>query len=171
MMARLSQPPRHRDLLQAPVQLVRVNVGGEGSPSTVVLVVQRGNPSAQGRPEMLIVDASIKPFINLLWGERSSCCSVFVSPSSNDSGSKNARSDRCRKTHREDSSQLTECDGCAYCASIAPENFDFEKSSNTYFVSRQPATKDEQEQMLEALEDCPVDAICADGTDSERDAA
>jgi ferredoxin len=63
------------------------------------------------------------------------------------------------------------CDGCAYCASIAPENFDFEKSSNTYFVARQPETKAEEENMLEALEDCPVDAICVEGRDSERDAA
>ncbi len=31
-----------------------------------------------------------------------------------------------------------ECDGCAYCASVAPENFDYEKNTNTYFVSRQP---------------------------------
>jgi ferredoxin len=64
-----------------------------------------------------------------------------------------------------------ECDGCAYCASIAPENFDFEKGSNTYFVARQPETKEEEEMMLEALEDCPVDAICSDGSGSERDAA
>ncbi len=52
-----------------------------------------------------------------------------------------------------------ECDGCAYCASIAPENFDFEKSSNTYFVCRQPMTPEEVEQVQEAAEDCPVDAI------------
>jgi len=65
----------------------------------------------------------------------------------------------------------TECDGCAYCASIAPENFDFEKASNTYFVSRQPDSKEEEEMMMEALDDCPVDAICVEGSDSERDAA
>jgi ferredoxin len=53
-----------------------------------------------------------------------------------------------------------ECDGCAYCASIAPENFDFEKQSNTYFVSCQPRTNEEEEFMREAAEDCPVDAIC-----------
>jgi len=56
-----------------------------------------------------------------------------------------------------------ECDGCAYCASIAPDNFDFEKSSNTYYVARQPRTAEEEEQMLEAAEDCPVDAIHIDG--------
>jgi ferredoxin len=53
-----------------------------------------------------------------------------------------------------------ECDGCAYCASIAPENFDFEKESNTYFVARQPRNTEEEEYMREAAEDCPVDAIC-----------
>lgn len=52
-----------------------------------------------------------------------------------------------------------ECDGCAYCASVAPDNFDFEKSTNTYFVAKQPTTPDEEEFVREALEDCPVDAI------------
>jgi ferredoxin len=54
-----------------------------------------------------------------------------------------------------------ECDGCAYCASVAPENFDYEKNSNTYFVSRQPANPEEDEYVREAVEDCPVDAIRA----------
>lgn len=58
-----------------------------------------------------------------------------------------------------------ECDGCAYCASVAPDNFDFEKSTNTYFVAKQPVTPDEEEYVREALEDCPVDAIrMADST-------
>lgn len=52
-----------------------------------------------------------------------------------------------------------ECDGCAYCASVAPENFDYEKATNTYFVAKQPATAEQEEFMLEAIEDCPVDAI------------
>jgi len=55
-----------------------------------------------------------------------------------------------------------ECDGCAYCASVAPENFDYEKDSNTYFVARQPASPDEEEFVREAVEDCPVDAIRVD---------
>jgi len=54
-----------------------------------------------------------------------------------------------------------ECDGCAYCASVAPENFDFEKSSNTYYVARQPQNSEEEEFVREAMEDCPVDAIRA----------
>ena len=52
-----------------------------------------------------------------------------------------------------------ECDGCAYCAAVAPDNFDFEKSTNTYFVAKQPGTPDEEECVREALEDCPLDAI------------
>lgn len=51
------------------------------------------------------------------------------------------------------------CDGCAYCASIAPENFDFDKESNTYYVSRQPQNDEEKEFVSEAMEECPVDAI------------
>jgi ferredoxin len=52
-----------------------------------------------------------------------------------------------------------ECDGCAYCASVAPDNFDFDKASNTYYISRQPGTAEEREFVQEAMEDCPVDAI------------
>lgn len=51
------------------------------------------------------------------------------------------------------------CDGCAYCASVAPNNFDFERGSNTYFVVRQPENREEEEYLREAAEDCPVDAI------------
>jgi len=52
-----------------------------------------------------------------------------------------------------------ECDGCAYCASIAPELFDFERESNTYYVSKQPTNPEEEEFLQEAKDDCPVDAI------------
>jgi ferredoxin len=52
-----------------------------------------------------------------------------------------------------------DCDGCAYCAAVAPENFDFDKTTNTYFVARQPANEEEAEVVNEAMEDCPLDAI------------
>lgn len=52
-----------------------------------------------------------------------------------------------------------ECDGCAYCALVAPENFDFDKSTNTYYVALQPRSNDDLELVLEAMEDCPVSAI------------
>lgn len=52
-----------------------------------------------------------------------------------------------------------ECDGCAYCASVAPENFEYEKATNTYYVARQPQNPEEEDFVREAMEDCPVDAI------------
>jgi ferredoxin len=52
-----------------------------------------------------------------------------------------------------------ECDGCAYCASVAPENFGFDKETNTYYVSRQPEDSEEDELVREAMDDCPLDAI------------
>jgi len=55
-----------------------------------------------------------------------------------------------------------DCDGCAYCASVAPENFDFDKATNTYFVAKQPETEQEKEFVREAMEDCPIDAIRSD---------
>lgn len=59
-----------------------------------------------------------------------------------------------------------DCDGCAYCASVAPENFDYEKSTNTYFVARQPEDPVQEEFLQEALDDCPVDAIRANESPS-----
>lgn len=64
-----------------------------------------------------------------------------------------------------------ECDGCAYCASVAPENFDFDKPSNTYYVARQPANPQELELVNEAMEDCPIDAIRNDGAANGNGAA
>lgn len=58
-----------------------------------------------------------------------------------------------------------DCDGCAYCAAVAPDNFEFEKASNTYFVGRQPETTEQEEFVGEAKDDCPVDAIQADDAD------
>ena len=56
-----------------------------------------------------------------------------------------------------------DCDGCAYCAAVAPENFEFDKSTNTYFVSKQPGSPQELEVVLEAMDDCPVDAVQTEG--------
>ncbi len=52
-----------------------------------------------------------------------------------------------------------ECDGCAYCAAVAPDNFEFHKPTNTYYVAKQPVDREEEELVLEAKEDCPLDAI------------
>jgi ferredoxin len=63
-----------------------------------------------------------------------------------------------------------ECDGCAYCGSVAPENFDFDKPTNTYFVSKQPVNREEEEFTREVKEDCPVDAVRDDGVPMESTA-
>jgi ferredoxin len=63
-----------------------------------------------------------------------------------------------------------ECDGCAYCASVAPENFDFDRETNTYHVSKQPQDEEEEEFMQEAIEDCPVSAIKMNGRNPEETA-
>ena len=54
---------------------------------------------------------------------------------------------------------VDDCDGCAYCAAVAPENFEFDKATNTYFIGRQPVGKKEEEVVREAMDDCPVDAV------------
>lgn len=64
-----------------------------------------------------------------------------------------------------------ECDGCAYCASLAPENFDYNKDTNQYVVVRQPKSKEEEEFVQEAMEDCPVDAIRTGDGGARKDAA
>ncbi|MGB2960210.1 MAG: cytochrome c biogenesis protein CcsA [Bacteroidota bacterium] len=61
---------QHRDaksrLLNAGIQLMSMNVGGGGSHSTITVGVLRPGDSPS-QEEALIVEASIKPFINLLW--------------------------------------------------------------------------------------------------------
>lgn len=52
-----------------------------------------------------------------------------------------------------------DCDGCAYCAAVAPDNFEFNKPTNTYFVGKQPVDSEETELVLDAMADCPLDAI------------
>jgi cytochrome c-type biogenesis protein CcmF len=53
-------------LLNAGVELMSMSVGEGGSHSTITIgVLQEGDSSQQ--EEALLVEASIKPFINLLW--------------------------------------------------------------------------------------------------------
>ncbi len=54
-------------LINGHIQLVSMNVGMGGSKSTITVKVQRTDASAPA-PETLVVEASIKPYINLLWG-------------------------------------------------------------------------------------------------------
>ena len=62
---------------------------------------------------------------------------------------------------------IDDCDGCAYCAAVAPDHFEFDKPTNTYFIGRQPVGKVEEELVREAMEDCPVDAVQSDEADEE----
>lgn len=56
-------------LINGEVQLVSMNVGSGGGPSTVTVQVHRNSGDApNAAPETLVVEASVKPYINLLWG-------------------------------------------------------------------------------------------------------
>jgi len=54
------------ELLNTGVQLLSMNVGTGGAPSTITVGIQRGGDGAH-QHESLVLEASIKPFINFLW--------------------------------------------------------------------------------------------------------
>lgn len=58
--------PQQSQLIGATIQLVSMNVGMNGGASTVTVGVNRGDSHVH-QPETLVVEASIKPFVNLLW--------------------------------------------------------------------------------------------------------
>jgi cytochrome c-type biogenesis protein CcmF len=60
--------PASSRILGLPVRLLSMNIGmGSGAPSTVVIgIEQRG--IAPGTPDVLVAEASVKPFIIVLWG-------------------------------------------------------------------------------------------------------
>ncbi|MBI5472408.1 MAG: cytochrome c biogenesis protein CcsA [Ignavibacteriae bacterium] len=61
--------PSESKLINGSVQLVSMNVGGATEPSTVTVQVHRASESSTAAmPEALVIEASIKPYINLLWG-------------------------------------------------------------------------------------------------------
>jgi cytochrome c-type biogenesis protein CcmF len=66
-----NHPPTYKPsssrLVNATIQLVSMNVGMEAARSTITVEVQRPGISER-QPETLVVEASIKPFINLVWG-------------------------------------------------------------------------------------------------------
>jgi len=60
--------PAVSKVLGTEVRLLKVNVGmGAASPSTIVVGFQRAD-ATPSRPETLMVEANVKPFIILLWG-------------------------------------------------------------------------------------------------------
>jgi len=66
-----SGTPQYRNassrLLGGEIQLVSMNVGGESSPSMITVEVLKPGHGAD-ESEALVVEASVKPFVNLLWG-------------------------------------------------------------------------------------------------------
>ncbi len=50
------------------------------------------------------------------------------------------------------------------CKFVAPNNFDYvNDGEDGYYVSKQPETSEELEQMRKAINSCPVEAILDDG--------
>lgn len=56
-----------------------------------------------------------------------------------------------------------ECILCSLCTDIAPDNFKESEDGDHDFVHQQPRTPEELEKCLDALKQCPVDAIGQDG--------
>jgi len=55
------------------------------------------------------------------------------------------------------------CIDCDLCRQSAPENFQRNEEEGYTFVSKQPANDEEEANMQEAIEECPVEAIGDDG--------
>ncbi len=55
------------------------------------------------------------------------------------------------------------CIDCDACRQIAPDYFARNEDAGYTFVARQPASDEEKQQLKEAQEGCPVEAIGNDG--------
>jgi ferredoxin len=55
------------------------------------------------------------------------------------------------------------CIACDACVLTAPNNFAMHEEDGHAFVSKQPASPEEEELCKEAMEGCPVEAIGNDG--------
>lgn len=60
-----------------------------------------------------------------------------------------------------------QCIDCDLCRETAPDFFKRSDDGGYSFVYKQPATPEEAEQCMEALEGCPVEAIGSDGDGGE----
>ena len=56
-----------------------------------------------------------------------------------------------------------QCIDCDLCRETAPNNFTRNDDGGHSFVYKQPTTDEENEQCIEAMEGCPVEAIGDDG--------
>jgi len=57
----------------------------------------------------------------------------------------------------------TQCIDCDVCRVTAPANFARQEDKGYSFVSKQPASPEEEAQCQEAMDSCPVEAIGNDG--------
>lgn len=55
------------------------------------------------------------------------------------------------------------CIDCDLCRQTAPDNFTRNDDAGYTYVSKQPASSDEEEQCADAMAECPVEAIGDDG--------
>ena len=55
------------------------------------------------------------------------------------------------------------CIDCDLCRQTAPENFTRNEDEGYTYVSKQPDNDDEETNMRDAMEECPVEAIGDDG--------
>ncbi len=55
------------------------------------------------------------------------------------------------------------CLDCQLCADTAPDFFTRNNVGGYYYVSRQPATKEEEALLWQTVEGCPCEAISGDG--------
>jgi ferredoxin len=55
------------------------------------------------------------------------------------------------------------CNGCGICFSCALQNFMYSNDSSYYYVFQQPADPREEEDLIRAMEVCPMNCIKDDG--------
>jgi ferredoxin len=57
------------------------------------------------------------------------------------------------------------CIDCDACRAAAPDNYQRNDDAGYSYVSRQPENEEEMKLCIEAMENCPVEAIGEDGED------
>jgi len=55
------------------------------------------------------------------------------------------------------------CIDCDLCRQTAPDNFERNEDEGYSYVFKQPDSEDERQACVDAIEECPVDAIGDDG--------
>ncbi len=55
------------------------------------------------------------------------------------------------------------CIDCDLCRQTAPDNFERNEDEGFTFVNKQPESEDEVQSCMDAMEECPVEAIGDDG--------